>query len=141
MREQNYPYIINLAEDMVGKHIVASLKDRVSDPHDLFLFLSPHIESKVKKMTAETLGRICAYGFYPGGSMAREPLNPQEIDLLPLASFRDFVFGTGIKDVHPDSFGSGRSGRRILEQVAIATIIAVINDIIHQDEYQMKRTE
>lgn len=138
MKEQNSQYIVNLAEQIVGKQIISGLKDRgTTEPHDLLLLLSPQIQAKVEKMTPETLGRICACGFYPGGSRAREPL-PNEIGFVPST---DFICGTGIRDVHPDYFGSGRSGRQLLEKIAIATIVATVNDIIHQEEYQTQRTE
>ncbi len=137
MKEQNRQYIVNLAEEIVGRNIISGFKEdsRWIDPERLYSLLSPQIVAKVEKMTSETLGRICAYG-----------------DLYSQEGWdtngSDFILKTTIQSVHPGDFSSKMSGRALLEQIATSVIVSVAYDIIHQDErdadlldWQMDRAE
>ncbi len=134
MKEQSMEYIVNLASQVAG--VNAEFKSAFIqyeagiDPYDrkksiqgLFVILSGTIVNRVKEMTPETLGRICAYGLYPGG-------------LTGWADGSVFIRRTGIKDVHPEDFKAEKPGRELLEEIAVATIVATVFDILHQDNYQ-----
>jgi len=124
MKEQNLQYIINLATQVVGINNVSYRQALSSYQLSSFSFiLSDKVMKDVKKMAPETLGRICAFGLYPGG-------------LATWADCSDFIRKTGIKDVHPEDFKAEKPGFELLEEIAVATIVSTAFDILHQDSYQ-----
>ena len=134
MKEQNLQYIINLATQVSGvnadfRETFAKYEagiepyDREKGIRELSVILSHTVTKKVREMNPETLGRICAYGLYPGG-------------LAAWADCSTFIRKTGIKDVHPNSFSVEKSGRDLIVEIAISIIVATVYDILHQDEYQ-----
>ncbi|MFH1392843.1 MAG: hypothetical protein ABIG73_00450 [Patescibacteria group bacterium] len=124
MKEQNLQYIINLATQVVGINNVSYRQALSSYELKSFsFFLSDRVMKDVKKMTPETLGRICAFGLYPGGTTS-------------WVDCSNFIRKTGIKDVHSGDFSAENSGRDLLEDIAIAVIVAAAFDILHQEEYQ-----
>ncbi len=126
----NDEYIVNLVKQVVGNSTISGFKSlRTLQPDAWFLFLYHRIKAKVLKMNDETLGRICGYGHNKNFS---EPIN----------SSVGFIFKTGIEEVQSHPLDLNLSGRELLEEIAIRTIVAVTCDIVIQEAYEeIRRTE
>jgi hypothetical protein len=123
-------YIVNLTKNLVGHKIidgiVATHPTGEASATMIVVLNYTSLREQIKKMTDETLGRICSYGttdgFHTGPASQPVP---------------SFINHTGFKDLgigHP--YITGRNGRQILEEVAIATIICVAHDIARQHTLQ-----
>lgn len=125
MKEQNAQYIVNLTKQVVGsEEDIKLMQENCADRLSFLSFIRHRTMSKVRKMSPTTLGRICCYG------LAVQQL-PQNIGgFIKKTSMWD----TFPEQVKPDMFNY--PGRFVLEQVAAATIAAMANDIIHQNDYK-----
>ncbi|HVN26412.1 MAG TPA: hypothetical protein VMT99_02045 [Candidatus Paceibacterota bacterium] len=131
MRQENQEYIVNLAQQLVGKNVLEGLKsDQRLTPHILYRTLQPVLKSKLDRMNAETLGRICSCGHTKDFS---EPLEDW-------CGF--FIQKTGIEEVVPPeesvrNYGQRpRNGLQTIRDLAIATLVSVAYDIIRQAAYE-----
>ncbi len=133
MRNQDKQYIVNVVEQLVGKHLmqgILSTAEQLSTPYELKPLLEPQLKPKLAKMSAETLGRIIQYSdvdFRSHNStlICREPIldryaSTQVSELLACFS------------VWP--------GHHLLEYLALLTILAVIFDMSKQLEYEREDT-
>ena len=130
-------YIINLAEQIVGKELLTQLeKKHIVDltsliaPYELFNDLYPQVKAKVKKMNPRTIGLICTYA----------------IDDDVCTGFRyenssGFMRVATLSQTHLDSFDCHSSGRELIEEIAVATIISVAYDTIHQNIWDIERID
>lgn len=124
-------YIVNLAEQVVGRRVIQELeKQHVND--ELFTALYAQVKAKVKKMNPNTIGRICTYAL------------AEDADLgwgRNMGNFSGFIRNTTISGVHPQDFSSKRSGRELIEEIAVTTIVCVIYDIINQSGWDVDRSD
>ena len=130
-------YIVNLAEQIVGKALLEELEKKhvvcleaTTDPCELFDELYPQVKAKVKKMNPRTLGLICTHA----------------IDDNVCTGFRyenrsGFMRVATLSRTHLDNFDCHLSGRELIEEIAVATIISVAYDIIHQNIWDIERID
>jgi hypothetical protein len=119
-------YIVNLTTNIVGKNALGNLAawQEGQDGRALYVFFHERIEKEVRKMSDQTLGRICAYGGPEGMH-----------DGLPHAA--PFLNMTGFKDVmHWTLDPLQKDGRSLMEEIAILTIACIARDIIMQKVWQ-----
>jgi len=136
-------YIVNLAEQVVGRNVIQELeKQHVSfgssgtdcdvTPDELFTALYAQVKAKVKEMNPKTIGYICTYAL------------AEDADLglgRNMGNFSGFVRNTTISAVHPQDFSSKLSGRELIEEIAVATIVGVIYDTINQSGWDVDRSD
>ena len=118
---ENPQYIINLTRNLVGEQ---ALFEMGLSEFDWFSWLEPTLVPRIRRMNDETLGRICAYGTQQG--LHHGPTC--QVAFLNL---------TGFRDVKPGGFSKDKSGRELLEEMAVATIICVATDIVLQKRHQV----
>ena len=120
-------YIVNVTKQLVGVTTLSKLSGDwgSSHPHALYLYLGPRISEKLKKMNPETLGLICEFGYKKNFSE-------------PLARTTNFIRMTGFADVCPHDL-KPTTGRELLEEIALRTIVAVAVDIARQRGYEAQR--
>jgi hypothetical protein len=120
-------YIVNVTNQLVGASTLSKLSSdwRSSYPDALYLYLGPRISEKLKKMNPETLGLICEFGCSKNFSQ-------------PLARTTNFIRMTGLADVCPHDL-KPTTGRELLEEIALRTIVAVAVDIARQRGYEAIR--
>ena len=133
-------YIVNLATNIFGKTTLKALaSERVFRNGPAFLNeYCLHVERAVHSMSDETLGRICGYG-RPRGADANS---------VPGTIRKTFISVTGYKNVitYGDVSGwtldlSQKSGRDLMEELAILTIICVARDVIMQPQLKTNNEE
>lgn len=122
-------YVVNLTRQLVGERTVSALtKSGKATPTALYVYLGGHIRAKLKNMTNEKVGMIGCYGHNKDLSE-------------PLAGTCGFIRKTGIEEVWPHGYSNDCSGREIIEEVAVRTIISVLCDIIRQGDYIRQRDQ
>jgi hypothetical protein len=134
-------YIVNLAEHVIGRSVIRELiKEFTSyedggysvffdlNPDEVFYTLYFSVKHEVKKMNSETLGRICSFALAEGADLSGY-WKPNS----------EFIRSTTIADVHPQEFSSRMSGRELIEEIAVATIISVAFDIMNQAALNQER--
>ena len=134
-------YIVNLTKNLVGENVLGKLRTarypRI--PRSLFCILEPKLTPKLQEMGDDTLGRICGYGTSEGFHRRG-----------PLLQTIGFINLTGFKHVlHYDIYGQGYYYRfectkdvtDLMIMMAVATIVCIAYDIIHQPEYTQRRIE
>ena len=121
-------HIINLTRQLIGERTVAKhvASQIVALPSTFYALLCGRIRTKLKGVTNEKLGEIGCYGH--NKDMGE-----------PLEGALGFMRKTGIEEVWPHDYSHKRSGRGVLEEVAVRTIIAVLCDIVRQSEYEAER--
>jgi len=130
MRDQSFEdpeYIVRLVKQLVGENVLAGLWVGMRmDFSQVFAIIGPCLQTKVRKMNSATLGRIC------------ECSRPSNFS-APLCSWSGgFIRMTGLGDVCSD-FSSKKSGRELLEEIAVATLVSVAYDFIRQRDYKFER--
>jgi len=133
MRELRFndpEYIVRLSKQLIGSSMIADLKSQKPEGKTLFIALHHMIKQSVRKMNSATLGKICEYAVSSDFSQ-------------PLDSSVGFIRLTGLNDVRPvrPNFDAKLSGRILLEEIAIATIVSVTFDILNQEMYEIQRQE
>ena len=136
-------HIVNLAEQVVGRSVVKELEkqhvrigafapDCDVTPDKLFAALYAQVKAKVKEMNPKTIGSICTYAL------------AEDADLgwgRNMGNFSGFIRHTTLSAVHPQEFSSKVSGRELIEEIAVATIIGVVYDTINQSGWDMDRSD
>ena len=136
-------HIVNLAEQVVGRSVVKELEkqhvrigafapDCDVTPDKLFAALYAQVKAKVKEMNPKTIGSICTYAL------------AEDADLgwgHNMGNFSGFIRNTTLSAVHPQEFSSKVSGRELIEEVAVATIVCVIYDTISQFGWNTQRSD
>jgi len=130
-------YIVNLAEQIVGKELLTELekkyiKDLYSlvEPYELFDELYPQVKAKVKKMNPRTIGLICTFA-----------IDDDVCTGFRYENLTGFMRVATLSRTHLDNFDCHLSGRELIEEIAVATIISVAFDIIHQNIWEIERTD
>jgi hypothetical protein len=131
MRTLNWKYIQNIATTIVGKNTISQLNleyGRTSNckPRPLYLYLNQKVREKVKEMNAETLGRIAAFA-YPHGFHYEFERNGSPPDFISLTGYEDLM--------HESDLGFSY-GQMIMEKLVIATIIAIVRDMVMQSKWR-----
>jgi hypothetical protein len=119
-------YIVNVTTNIIRKNaLMRSAGDRGGrDGHAVRIFFWSRIEKEVQRMSDQTLGRICAYG------------GPEGIHVGPAGVF-PFLNMTGFKDVTNWKLDPLiKTGRGLMEEIAILTICCITRDIIMQQVWQ-----
>jgi hypothetical protein len=93
----------------------------------MYLYFFEKLKGEVRKMKPETLGLICEFGEVKDFS-------------APIGEWTGFIRMTGIEQVHPHPFNP-KSGRELLEELAVATIVSVAHDIVRQTDYEHIREQ
>ena len=130
-------YIINLAEQIVGKELLVELENKYTkdlyslvEPDELFDELYPQVKAKVKKMNPRTIGFICTFAIDDNVYTGYRYENSES-----------FIRATTLSRTHLNNFDCHLSGRELIEEIAVATIISVAFDIIHQNIWDIERTD
>ena len=130
-------YIINLAEQIVGKELLTQLEKKhtvnltsLVVPYELFDELYPQVKAKVKKMNPRTIGLICTYA-----------IDDNVYTGYRYENFSGFIRVATLSQTHLDNFDCHLSGRELIEEIAVATIISVAFDIIHQNIWDIERID
>mgnify|MGYP001574847835 CR=1 FL=1 len=132
-------YIVNLTKNLIGPRVSQTSwvwgngEVYFDRPTDLCSFLELFVYSKLRDMTNETLGRICAYGTRKG--IHSDPCYPGSG--VP----HSFLNLTGFDDVKPVRFVCYYGGRELLEQIACATIVCIVYDLMMQEQWQVQWAE
>jgi len=136
-------YIVNLAEQVVGRGVIQELEEQHINmdslggncdvtPDELFTALYAQVKAKVKEMNPKTLGLICSYAL------------AEDADLgwgRNMGNFTGFIRNTTTYQTHPQDFNSKLSGRDLIEKIAVATIVCVIYDTINQFSWDTQRSD
>jgi len=130
MRTLDWKYITTLVTQLVGQNVISGLKLEYSDknckPRVLHNVFSDKVRAAVEKMNAESLGRICMFNlqgerrWFFGEDKSAPP-----IFISVTRVFTDFVPVITIKD----------RGEEILEEMAIATLLCILRDIVMQKQW------
>lgn len=128
MREYRFDdqdYIVRLTSQLFGNDTIKQLREKEFNSHQLFEQVEFFLKPKVGKMNSMTLGKIIEFAW------------PKDFTAPLSGAVGQFIRLTGLEDVRAD-FSAKRDGRCLLEEMALATIVCVLYDIIHQDEYQQE---
>jgi len=120
-------YIVNITTNVMGKNTLSALTNNREgrNGHALRALFYKRVEEKVREMSDETLGRICAYGG-PKGLHVGPPCQVSFLNMTGYADVLDFL-----------NFGiAGKDGRGILETFATLTILCIARDIVMQEKWQ-----
>jgi hypothetical protein len=132
---EDFTYIVNVATQIVGQRPLSALGPTIkrADLPASVSILGPLLEPRLKEMNDETLGRICSHGNHNGWhcGMATTP-SPA------------FINKTGFCNLllpgHTIQYNR-HTGREILEDVALLTLVCIIQDFLRQHDLQMKWQE
>ncbi len=122
-------YIVNLTYQLVGRNVIKGMLEEGLHWTDTYLYVfGPDVRAKLDKMTDAKLGEICGFGYSHEHSE-------------PICESRGFIRMTGIQEVRGFHLANVRSGREILLETAVATIMSVLLDIMKQSQYEIRRDE
>ena len=121
-------YIVNLTTNIIGKKVLGNFVkwQEGQDGRALYVFFHERIEEEIRKMTTQTLGRICAYG----GPNGMHDGTACSDSFLSMTGFKDIVYWT----LDPEE----QDGRSLMEEIAILTIACTTRDIIMQKTWREK---
>lgn len=127
-KNKSLEYLINLTVALVGSDILESFSDKdIFDPSlrpMVKSILKNTVEPKVRRMTPETLGRICA-----AGDTFLVHDNKEETE---------FIWKTGVSDILSNvDIGLTMPNVEILQKLAVAVIVGVAIDVVRQPHYQI----
>jgi len=130
MRTLDWKYITNLVTQIIGQNVITGLKTEFRNdnckPRFINNTFSDRVRAAVRKMNAETLGRICMFNVQ-GGHMwfFGEDESAPIVFISVTRVFIDFIPVVTRKDC----------GEEILEEMAIATLLCVLRDIVMQKQW------
>ena len=130
--ERKEQYLENLVNQLVGKELLESLKDKRfgfdPTPETVHDFLQSRLVVEIEEMSDETLGRIGAYGLAHCGPPYRtECSNGRRMRQSSTTRRKTTIWDVGFD---PRSFNNWNNGRGVLEQLALAVISAAAYDTL-----------
>jgi hypothetical protein len=136
MRKPDPKYIVNLINQIVGKYLIYHITERFDlypTVWRIYETVGPRIEQFLRGVTFEKLAQIIEYG---NTSVAvdippikrRERMSRIELAQCPFMTELSFTKNAVL---------NGLAGRELLERAALLSILVVIMDMTHQEEYRV----
>jgi hypothetical protein len=135
MRTPDPLYIVNLINQIVGKALLRHIEahfELYPTVWRIYEAVGPTVENHIIDMNPATLARIIEYGDCKV-AVGVPPIKRQAH--LNYLSLDQQISVTG-RSFSPGALFNGIIGRRLLEEAAVMSILTVIMDMTHQEEYR-----